>query len=425
MLHLYVRNMYLCSSSSAHYLLLLLLVALSRLAVVPHNTQQTAHACGPWVDSRKVIVAHHQFVQASWDSYQRGIGYNGGEAYWCASLDYTLRKLGFQVEFFPDLDEWLDIAANVAAVRSGRVYRVITNALFTRSDDDILHPALSDPLVRCRIRSFWGIGEDWQGSIGPVDVVRRSVATQQPYDWDLRTSLSLWPGKYGTPISALAHSTVSMRASRSNVGVWRNRSGLIYGKQCFKSTPPFVELLIQSGFQLHMTCKESMPSGIINHGPLKPDEFIKLLRKMAFVIGLGHPLDSPTPLEAIVNGAAWLNPSTIPVYDDTKVVKIVHSQHQGLKALGMPYVYNVDLANSTSVLLAAERAFKNRFYGFVPFWNREESVAAQVCSNLIESDAICACARAKRSDFHIDCRGSYYATNSDLMEDKLSAFAPV
>ena len=169
--------------------------------------------------------------------------------------------------------------------------------------------------------------------------------------------------------------------SRSDIRLWRNRSGLVYGKHCFESTPPFVELLIQSGFQLHVTCKESTPSSIINHGPLKPDEFILLLRKMAFVIGLGHPLDSPTPLEAIANGAAWLNPSSISAYDDTKVVKIMHSQHQGLKVLGMPYVYNVDLANVTSVLLAAERAFKNRFHGFVSFWNREESVAAQVCSN--------------------------------------------
>ncbi len=392
--------------------------------------ESTTRPCAPWIHSnnRKVVIAHHQFAQATWENYQKGEGYKGGEAYWCASLDYTLRHLGFQTEFFTDLDTWLDNQTNVVDLREGRVHRVITNALFTRaSDDDGLHIALLDPLVRCRVRSFWGIGADWQGKIGTVGDVRNSVAHAQAYDWDLRSSLSLWPGKYGTPVNTFVHSMITVPEepfSDEQIKQDRGRNGLVFGKNCRSIMPRFIDALIQGGFHLHVACKSASfnAPGVINHGYLTPLRFIHLLRNMSFIIGVGEPLDSPTPLEAIANGAAFLNPfKKVTVRQGGYTV---HSQHQGLKTLGMPYVYNVDLDNITDVLSAAERAVRNRFHSFIPFWNRIESVSAQVCSNLVESEALCDCAVARKTDPQIDCRGSFYATNSGLVEDELSAYAP-
>ena len=163
---------------------------------------------------------------------------------------------------------------------------------------------------------------------------------------------------------------------------------------------------------------------MINHGRLSPMAFVMLLRESAFVIGLGNPVYSPTPLEALANGAAWLNPVS---WQDTGREHIMSSssQHQGLKLLGFPYVYNVELSDLKSVLRAAELAVTHRFHSFVPFWNRVESVSAQVCANLLESDALCDCENAKLTDENVECRGSFYATNSDLVEDNDILFAPV
>ena len=133
--------------------------------------------CAPWVANRMIVIAHHQFREATWNNYQNGVGYNGGEAYWCAALDYTLKRLGFQTKFFQSVDTWLDDDSNIQALREGRVHRVITNSLFTFGETaSKLHPSLDDPLVRCRVRSYWALGRDWEGNIGTLSYA------QSPYN---------------------------------------------------------------------------------------------------------------------------------------------------------------------------------------------------------------------------------------------------
>jgi len=387
--------------------------------------------CAPWVTNRMIVIAHHQFREATWNNYQNGVGYNGGEAYWCAALDYTLKRLGFQTKFFQSVDTWLDDDSNIQALREGRVHRVITNSLFTFGETaSKLHPSLDDPLVRCRVRSYWALGRDWEGNIGTLSYAQSPYNSSTVHEWDLRASLSAWPGRHGTPISMFPHSLITFGESRTLIIKERARRGMIFGKEslghCHTPLPPFVEKLVDAGFELHTNCPKSTAlEGLINHGKISPRAFVMLLRKSAFVIGLGHPVDSPTPLEALANGAAWLNPVSLGE-TERRYVKKSHAQHQGLKLLGMPYVYNVVLTNMSSVLHAAEMAVANRFHSFVPFWNRVESVSAQVCANLLESDALCDCARAKKvRDDSIDCRGSFYATNSDLFEIHDVLFAPV
>ena len=225
-------------------------------------------------------------------------------------------------------------------------------------------------------------------------------------------------------MNTFPHSLVTLGESRSQINKERARCGLILGKHCHLPLPHFIKQLIDSGFELHTSCSEEIHlKGLTNHGRMSPTSFALLLRKMAFVVGLGHPLDSTTPLEALANGAAWLN-SVSWHETDRENVKRSSSQHQGLKLLGMPYVYNVVLSNATSVLNAAESAVANRFHSFVPFWNRVESVSAQACANLLESDAMCDCAKSGSVGRKIDCRGNFYATNSDLVEDHGILFSP-
>jgi hypothetical protein len=71
-----------------------------------------------------------------------------------------------------------------------------------------------------------------------------------------------------------------------------------------------------AGFEVHVShsCTKTLmfssrPFGRrVQHGILTPPEFAKLMRQMAFVIGVGAPPDGPSALEALANGAAFLNP---------------------------------------------------------------------------------------------------------------------
>jgi len=71
-------------------------IAMRSPVVTPSPFTSRKIQCAPWVVNRTIVIVHGQFRKATWKNYQRGVGYNGGEAYWCASLDYTLKKLGFQ-----------------------------------------------------------------------------------------------------------------------------------------------------------------------------------------------------------------------------------------------------------------------------------------------------------------------------------------
>lgn len=56
------------------------------------------------------------------------------------------------------------------------------------------------------------------------------------------------------------------------------------------------------------TKRSYMPSFVTNHGLQKPEDFHVLLRKSKIFVGLGFPYEGPAPLEAIANGAVYLNP---------------------------------------------------------------------------------------------------------------------
>ena len=133
----------------------------------------------------------------------------------------------------------------------------------------------------------------------------------------------------------------------------------------------------------------------------------KILQKVAMVLGIGIPTDSPTALEALYNGAAFLNPE----YDTpfrNEVLPRTHDMHKALKNLGPPYVYNyINTRNSiradnykgedfstkedmetmiNSILEVAERATAQPFVSYTPADYSYESVKAHVCANIIEYD---------------------------------------
>ena len=181
--------------------------------------------------------------------------------------------------------------------------------------------------------------------------------------------------------------------------------------------------LSEAGFELHSTCHSNcnFPAGvnIVQVGSLSPREFATYLRKMSFMLGFGGPGASPSPLEALAAGAAFLQPATLHKSEGWKNCKSrpgvveLDSQHPALATLGQPYVYNYDPGNVSTLVAAAESAYRHRFGSFVPFAHRIEGAAAHVCSALIESESLCTCAQAHLDGHALDCRGSHYTMVND------------
>lgn len=61
--------------------------------------------------------------------------------------------------------------------------------------------------------------------------------------------------------------------------------------------------------QLHATVNYSMENyTVVNHGILSGDKLHSLFKSVKIYLGLGFPLEGPAPLEAIANGAIFINP---------------------------------------------------------------------------------------------------------------------
>ena len=155
---------------------------------------------------------------------------------------------------------------------------------------------------------------------------------------------------------------------------------------------------------LHSTasCTHLWPT-VRHHGMMAPREFALLLRRMAFLVGVGAVAVSPSPLEALANGAAYLNPRNqsssgrggTSASSGGASAKAYRYQHPILAGVGAPYVYNYDVDQPESLVAAAERATRVRFASFVPQQHRLETAIASACANFIDHDAPCACMAAR------------------------------
>jgi hypothetical protein len=104
--------------------------------------------CAPWIPNQSRVIAMWEgdsFVK-TWDEFQAGKNYLGGEAYWSASLDFALKKLGFRV-----VKRKLDHSL-LADIADGKVYKFIRNGLAQEN----LEAAANSPLfqnanITCRI----------------------------------------------------------------------------------------------------------------------------------------------------------------------------------------------------------------------------------------------------------------------------------
>jgi Glycosyltransferase family 18 len=186
-----------------------------------------------------------------------------------------------------------------------------------------------------------------------------------------------------------------------------------------------MQALMKDGFTLHSICHEKrgpsncgLPPGVIMHTSMGPKEYVSFMNEVAFLIGFGDPIVSPSPLEGLAHGAAWLNPIRANGQNNSKAIhkalgdyplhwendSPIKTQHRPLSLLGMPYVYNIDLDNVTNVLEAANWAVQYRFSTYTPWEFRPNSMIDRVCA-LMEDESLCDCPNPIFGGFSRDLSG--------------------
>uniref|UniRef100_A0A2C9K266 alpha-1,6-mannosyl-glycoprotein 6-beta-N-acetylglucosaminyltransferase n=2 Tax=Biomphalaria glabrata TaxID=6526 RepID=A0A2C9K266_BIOGL len=167
---------------------------------------------------------------------------------------------------------------------------------------------------------------------------------------------------------------------------------LVYGKNDYmwQGKEQYLDV-IHSMLEVHGTVYEesdnklqNVPSYVINHGIMTGVDLHKLLQKTKIFVGLGFPYEGPAPLEAIANGAVFLNPKFNPPHSSKNhkffkgkpTHREVTSQHPYAETfIGEPYVYTINPNNTDEVLQVLKNILKdNKFSSYLPNEYTEEGM---------------------------------------------------
>ncbi|KAG8913051.1 hypothetical protein FRC00_003158 [Tulasnella sp. 408] len=110
------------------------------------------------------------------------------------------------------------------------------------------------------------------------------------------------------------------------------------------------------------------PRGIIQHERLSRSEFQKIIANSRVMIGLGNPLLSPTPYEALCLGIPFINPIRRLDKNDLDNKQTWIGQHDALIYGGLdePYVYHVEAGDREGFRAALRKAMSTPIERYIP-----------------------------------------------------------
>lgn len=118
---------------------------------------------------------------------------------------------------------------------------------------------------------------------------------------------------------------------------------------------PFTVALV-AGLRDHLEL--GVPVGITNLGRLNQTEFYYHLGRSRVLLGIGLPFLSPSPYDALCMGVPFINPIMDWDRDFPANRTSWLSQHDALKLLDPPYVYNVFKGDGEGLWRAVKEAFE-------------------------------------------------------------------
>ncbi|XP_023674901.1 alpha-1,6-mannosylglycoprotein 6-beta-N-acetylglucosaminyltransferase B-like [Paramormyrops kingsleyae] len=177
---------------------------------------------------------------------------------------------------------------------------------------------------------------------------------------------------------------------------------VVYGKQAYmwQGKERYLETISQE-LEIHGTVflpegqPSLLPSFVHNHGLLTQEQLQQLLRRAKLFVGLGFPYEGPAPLEAIALGCVFLQPrfqsphssENSNFYKGKPTTRQVHSQHPYAEDfIGKPYVWTVDIDNTTQVREAVKAILSLEVNPFIPHEFTCEGMLERVYAYITHQD---------------------------------------
>ncbi|KAJ7477175.1 hypothetical protein B0H11DRAFT_1864853 [Mycena galericulata] len=123
----------------------------------------------------------------------------------------------------------------------------------------------------------------------------------------------------------------------------------------------------------------------VNHGRLQQALFMEKLAESKMVIGMGRPLISPTPWNALCLGVPWINPIHSWDINNPDDPSGWRSQHPFAALLPKPYVYNVRKGDKEGLINAIQSALGNPIQPYIPERMRMESIQTRL-AEIVDTD---------------------------------------
>ncbi|KAL1746545.1 hypothetical protein HDZ31DRAFT_33955 [Schizophyllum fasciatum] len=101
---------------------------------------------------------------------------------------------------------------------------------------------------------------------------------------------------------------------------------------------------------------KAVPNGVANHGRLNKTAFYAELARSRVLVGIGSPLLSPSPYDALCMGVPFINPIKEWDREHPEDRSAWLTQHDGLKYENPPHVYNVHANDVGAFWEAVEKA---------------------------------------------------------------------
>ncbi|KAJ6529992.1 hypothetical protein DFH09DRAFT_934378 [Mycena vulgaris] len=109
-----------------------------------------------------------------------------------------------------------------------------------------------------------------------------------------------------------------------------------------------------------------LPATYVNHGRSTKDVFMRRIAQSRVLVGVGRPILSPTPWDALCLGVPFIHPLDGWDADNPDDSTRWHGQHQFVGMLGKPYVYSVRRGDHAGFVHAMQEALSHPIGRYVP-----------------------------------------------------------
>lgn len=253
----------------------------------------------------------------------------------------------------------------------------------------IKHHLKSHKRYACRLRVLDSFGTE--APYNDRTWVMKSQRNKKIYDtqWgkhelNLKQFYTMFPHSPDNTFLGFVVEEVNSSLSRTPEQEERRNISLVYGKDrtMWEGKENLVRVIHEAGFEVHGTVfldggesAKAIPDFVINHGLLAPEHFQRLLRRTKLFVGLGFPYEGPAPLEAIANGAIFLNPKFSPprgrgntdFFNGKPTSRNLTSQHPYVEEFVKHSVITVDIEDADAVKKALEGIKKSDTTPHLPF----------------------------------------------------------